>query len=105
MRVYERLYRIYYAVGTAQFDLTTSALTGYLHVQDVVASMLTALTISKPSVRIDVDSSLAHSPHPTYTQQLASGSMDRERSKPVQQVDASRATSMQEERMVSGGLM
>ncbi|KAJ3362651.1 hypothetical protein HDU91_003316 [Kappamyces sp. JEL0680] len=51
VRVYDTLYRIYYQVGSSQFDLSSTALAGYQSVQEELLAMLNSLTICKAIAR------------------------------------------------------
>lgn len=88
VRVYETLYRIYYQVGSTQFDLSSTALAGYQHLQEELIAMLGTLTVCKGIARPaggghgSEASGLAPLPSgnpstttaPTYSQQLAAQS-------------------------------
>ena len=74
VKVYETLYRIYYQVGSTQFDLSSTALSGYQHVQEELAKMLGSLTVlkglAKPSGVVETPKNSQTAP-PSYSQQLA----------------------------------
>lgn len=82
IRVYDTLYRIYYQVGSTQFDLSTTALAGYQHVQEDLLAMLGSFTICKGVAKPSSTNALAEegsapppskfTPQPSYSQQLAS---------------------------------
>ncbi|KAJ3321107.1 hypothetical protein HDV06_004560 [Boothiomyces sp. JEL0866] len=65
IRVYQTLYTIFYQVGNAQFDLSTTPLSGYQDVADEVANMIGQLTITKAIARRD-STSLDIAPPPPY---------------------------------------
>jgi amphiphysin len=81
VRVYDTLYRIYYQVGNAQFDLNSTALAGYQHVQEEVMAMLASLSvckaIGKPANTADLQDSAGSSSAlsgrlaPSYTNSLS----------------------------------
>jgi amphiphysin len=56
IRVYQTLYTIFYQVGQAQFDLNTAAMDGYRDHQEKVELMLAQLNITKPIVRVPMES-------------------------------------------------
>ena len=80
VRVYETLYRIYYQVGSTQFDLSTNALSGYQHVQEELINTLNSLSVCRGIAKpvglvghgVEGSSTTSQSvSSPSYSQQLA----------------------------------